>query len=69
MDREPDRFPADEPETERERWTLNIFLLVFFVLIVGLGIWLFNTLGDQRKLDNCLAQGRRNCAPIEVPVR
>jgi hypothetical protein len=24
---------------------------------------------DQRVLDDCLAQGRRNCAPIDVPAR
>jgi hypothetical protein len=24
---------------------------------------------NQRVLDDCLAQGRRNCAPIEPPAR
>ncbi len=58
-----------EPESDSERRTTNIVIALFFVAIVGAGIWLANALIDQRKLDNCIAQGRRNCAPIEVPSR
>jgi hypothetical protein len=58
-----------EPESDSERRTTNIVIALFFVVIVGAGIWLANALIDQRKLDNCIAQGRRNCAPIEVPSR
>lgn len=58
-----------EHETERERRNTNIVIALFFVAVVGAGIWLVNALIDQRKLDNCIAQGRRNCAPIEVPSR
>jgi hypothetical protein len=56
-------------ENERDRRATNIFLLVMFVLIVGGGIWLAMAMHDARKADECLAQGRRNCAPIEVPAR
>jgi hypothetical protein len=59
---------ADE-EDERDRRVANIFLAVCFVLIVGGGIWLVNAMVAQRDLDNCVAQGRRNCAPIEPPAR
>jgi hypothetical protein len=59
----------DEAEEERDRRATNVFLLVFFVAIVGAGIWLVNAMIDQRRLDDCIAQGRRNCAPIEVPAR
>ena len=56
-------------ENERDRRATNIFLLVMFVLIVVGGIWLAMAMHDARKADECLAQGRRNCAPIEVPAR
>jgi hypothetical protein len=59
----------DEAEDERDRRLTNVVLLVFFVAVVGIGIWLANSMVDHRKLDDCLAQGRRNCAPIEVPPR
>jgi hypothetical protein len=61
--------PPAEDEDERDRRVANIFLAVFFVLIVGGGIWLVNAMVAQRDLDNCVAQGRRNCAPIEPPAR
>jgi hypothetical protein len=44
-------------------------LLIFFVILVGGGIWLANAMFEQRRLDDCLAQGRRNCAPVDVPAR
>jgi hypothetical protein len=57
-------------ETARERRIANAVLLLFLVLIVGGGIWLANAMFEQRTLDDCLAQGRRNCTPpIDVPAR
>ena len=43
----------DEPETESERRTTNIVLLVAGILIVGGGIWLVNALVDARKREEC----------------
>jgi hypothetical protein len=59
----------NDAESERDRRLANIMLLIFFVLLVGGGIWLANAMFEQRRLDDCLAQGRRNCTPIEMPVR
>jgi hypothetical protein len=56
-------------ESERERRLANVVLLLVFVLLVGAGVWLANAMFDQRILEDCLAQGRRNCAPIEAPSR
>lgn len=63
---EPKQSPEEE---ERDRRTANIVLLVVAVVLVGAGIWLGNALVDARKADDCMASGRRNCAPIEVPPR
>ncbi len=59
----------DDAQTERERRIANAALLVIFIVIVGAGIWLANAMFDQRIIDNCVAQGRRNCAPIDAPGR
>ena len=56
-------------ETARERRIANAVLLLFLVLIVGGGIWLANAMFEQRMLDDCVAQGRRNCMPIDAPAR
>ena len=57
-------------ETARERRIANAVLLLFLVLIVGGGIWLANAMFDQRRIDDCVAQGRHNCGPvIDAPAR
>ena len=63
--------PPDQErtESERERRLANIVLLLVFVVLIGTGVWLANAMFDQRVLEDCLAQGRRNCAPIETPSR
>jgi hypothetical protein len=57
-------------ESDRDRRVANISLLVFFAALVGAGIWLVNAMFEQRQLDDCIAQGRTNCAPrIDAPAR
>ena len=59
----------DDHETEAERRTANIILLVGAAVIIGGGIWLVNAMVDSRKSEQCLESGRRNCAPIARPDR
>jgi cytoskeletal protein RodZ len=61
--------PQTPEEESRDRRAANIFLLVFAVVLVGIGVWLANALVDARKADDCLSSGRRNCSPIDVPPR
>ena len=67
---EPNRpNPPDYVETERERRIANIVLLGFFIVLVVGGLWLVNAMVEHRAIDNCIAQGRLNCAPVETPSR
>jgi hypothetical protein len=67
---EPKPAQRDEyVESERQRRLGNFVILGFFLVIVGIGVWLANAMIDYRKVDDCLAQGRRNCAPIDAPAR
>ena len=68
---EPDHLTREKNvESEGDRRLANIVLLVILAILVGGGIWLANAMFEQRALDDCLAQGRRNCAPpIEAPAR
>jgi hypothetical protein len=59
----------EPPEDEGNRNLENTVLLAFLVVLVGAGIWLLITMADVRKVQDCAAQGRRNCATIEVPDR
>jgi hypothetical protein len=59
-----------EPEPpDGNRNVENAVILGFFVVLVAAGIWLLGTMADIRKVQDCAAQGRRNCATIEVPDR
>jgi flagellar basal body-associated protein FliL len=61
--------PDDQEPTEEERRRSNVILLIVAVVVVVLGVYLVNWLVEQRKLQECLESGRRNCAPIETPAR
>ena len=58
----------EPPEDEGHRGIENVVMLGFFVVVVA-GIWLLATMADVRKAQDCAAQGRRNCATIDAPVR
>lgn len=59
-----------EPDDEGGNRTVeNVVLAGFFVVLVAAGVWLLSTMVDLRKTQDCAAQGRRNCATIEVPDR
>jgi hypothetical protein len=59
----------EPPDDRGNRNIENAVMLVFFVALVVAGIWLLGTMADIRKVQDCAAQGRRNCATIEVPDR
>jgi hypothetical protein len=62
--------PEEYVETERERRIGNAILVVFLIGLIGGGIWLANAMFDQRRIDDCMAQGRHNCGPsIDAPAR
>ena len=43
-------------------------LIVIVLLVLG-GLWLANRLHSSAAMQDCIASGRTNCAPIEVPAR
>jgi hypothetical protein len=57
------------PEDEGNRNVENAVMLGFFAVLVVAGIWLLGTMADLRKVQDCAAQGRRNCATIDAPAR
>jgi len=58
-----------EPPEEGSRTIENAVMAGFFIVLVAAGIWLLGTMADVRRAQDCAAQGRRNCATIEVPER
>ena len=66
---EGDEGGQKPPEDEGNRTVENVVMLAFFAVLVAAGIWLLGTMADVRKVQDCAAQGRRNCGAIDVPAR
>jgi len=54
----------DEPEPTSPRALLAAAAVL--VLLVGLGLWLSGVLGSANSIQDCVASGRTNCAPIDT---
>jgi hypothetical protein len=49
------------------RMLMNVIAVVIVAILVGLGVWIADSIADMQKAQDCAMQGRQNCAPIEVP--
>ena len=63
----PERRVADQSDADRRTSALMGFIVILVLAIAG--VVLMRELGKNAKLEDCLMAGRRNCAPIEVPLR
>lgn len=53
-----------DDEDEGDRRASNLVIGLFVVVLIGLGVWLVDALLEQRRIDDCVAQGRRNCGQV-----
>jgi hypothetical protein len=58
----------EDGDDYRNRMRANIAAIVLVGLLIWCGYWLFNTLAEMRKVQDCILTGRTNCAPITVPL-
>jgi hypothetical protein len=58
----------EEPDNYRQRMINNVLALTFCVVLVGIGVWLANTMAQMRKSEDCVMSGRRDCATIAPPA-
>jgi hypothetical protein len=58
----------DEHE-DAERRTAALMGFVVILILAIAGVILVRELRNKANLEDCLMAGRRNCAPIEVPLR
>jgi hypothetical protein len=57
----------EEPRTNEDTYSPRAVLLalaVILVLVLG-GLYLFYKLRDESQRQDCMMQGRTNCAPVE----
>jgi len=58
---------ADESDDYRHRMRANLAAIVVVGLLIWCGYWLFDTIAEMRKSQDCVLSGRTNCARISVP--
>ena len=63
-----DDFPRDEDPGPDSRRPALLGLVLVLALVVA-GYFLVNALQKNASLEDCLMSGRKNCVPIEVPLR
>ena len=51
----------------RHRMVMNVIAVAIVTLLVGAGVWIADTIAAMQQTQDCVLQGRQNCAPIEVP--
>jgi hypothetical protein len=60
-------MPVQDPRTNKDTYSPRAVLLALaFILLFVLGcLYLFYALRDASQRQDCLMQGRTNCAPVE----
>jgi hypothetical protein len=58
----------DEPVNYRQRMLMNAIAIAIVTLLIGAGVWIADTIADMGHDQDCVMQGRSNCAPLETPV-
>jgi hypothetical protein len=58
----------DFEEGEVRRTNASMGLIVILLLAIA-GVLLVRELRIKSQIEDCLMQGRRNCVPIEVPIK
>ncbi len=57
---------GEGPDDYRHRMIVNVAAFLAVVALIGVGIWLADTMAAMRKNQDCVLSGRRGCSPVEV---
>jgi hypothetical protein len=58
----------DESIDYRQRMLMNAIAGVIVVLLIGAGVWIADTIAGMDRDQDCIMQGRGNCATPEATV-
>ncbi len=64
-----DRYAREPGERDdyRHRMRANLAAAVLVGVLIWCGYWLFDTLAEMRRNQDCVLTGRTNCALINIP--
>jgi hypothetical protein len=47
------------------RMLMNVIAVAVVAMLIGVGVWLADTIANMERDQDCILQGRQNCAPVE----
>jgi len=64
------QYEQDREEDENinypQRMLMNGIAVAVVAMLIGVGVWLADTIADMERDQDCVLQGRQNCAPVEI---
>lgn len=61
-----DKYQRDAGDDDyRHRMLVNAAVFVFVLGLMGIALWLADTMAQMRKNQDCVLSGRRGCTPVE----
>jgi hypothetical protein len=57
---------TDEPDDEPTSGRGALIALLVLAALIGGGLWLSHVLGGAAGVQDCMAAGRTNCAPVNA---
>jgi hypothetical protein len=59
----------DAGDDYRHRMAMNGLAALVIVVLIGVGLWIADTMAEMRKNQDCVLMGRRACAPVDAPIQ
>jgi hypothetical protein len=63
---EQNREEEDEVINYPQRMLMNVIAVLIVALLIGVGVWLADTIAQMERDQDCVLQGRQNCAPVLI---
>ena len=63
------QYEEEAPIDYRQRMLMNLIAVAIVSALICVGVWIADTIADMQKAQDCIMQGRQNCAPIQVPLK
>jgi type VI protein secretion system component VasF len=63
-----DNIQRNDKADDARRLRQNLIVAVWVVALIFGAYWLVDALMRNQREQECLARGRRNCVPLEIPV-
>lgn len=66
---EQEQKEEDENINYPHRMLMNVIAVAIVSVLIGVGVWLADTIANMERDQDCVLQGRQNCAPIELAIQ